>query len=80
MFFFLRHPICNILLWQPYKTSLTSFSALLIEENDRMRKARGLFKKIEDTNGTVHGKMGTIKERNGNDLTEAEEIQEKCQE
>ena len=77
---FLRHPICNVLLWQPYQTSLTSFSALLIEENDRMRKARGLFKKIEDTKGTFHGKMGTIKDRNGNDLTEAEEIKEMWQE
>ena len=45
-----------------------------------MRKARGLFKKIEDTKGTFHGKMGTIKDRNGNDLTEAEEIKEMWQE
>ena len=45
-----------------------------------MRKARGLFKKIEDTKGTFHGKMGTIKDRNGNDLTEAEEIKKTWQE
>ena len=77
---FLRHPICNVLLWQPYQTSLTSFSALLIEENDRMRKARGLFKKIEDTKGTFHGKMGTIKDRNGKDLTEGKEIKKRWQE
>ena len=39
-----------------------------------MGKTRDLFKKIEDTNGTFHAKMGTIKDRNGKDLTEAEEI------
>ena len=39
-----------------------------------MGKARDLFQKIEDTKGTFHGKIGTIKERNGKDLTEAEEI------
>ena len=68
------------MLWQPSQTSLTSFSALLIEENNRMRKARDLFKKIEDTLGTFHGKMGTIKEGSGKDLTEAEDIKEMCQE
>ena len=41
-----------------------------IEENNRMGKARDLFKKIGDTKGTFHAKMGTIKERNGMDLTE----------
>ena len=41
-----------------------------------MRKSRGLFKKIRDTKGTFHGKMGTIKDRNGMDLTEAEDIKE----
>ena len=44
-----------------------------IEENDRMGKTRDLFKKIRDTKGTFHAKMGTIKDRNGKDLTEAEE-------
>ena len=43
-----------------------------IEENNRMRKTRDLFKKIRDTKGTFHAKMGTIKDRNGMDLTEAE--------
>ena len=43
-----------------------------IEENNRMGKTRGLFKKIRDTKGTFHAKMGTIKNRNGMDLTEAE--------
>ena len=43
-----------------------------IEENNRMRKTRDLFKKIRDTKGTFHAKMGTIKDRNGMDLTEAD--------
>ena len=43
-----------------------------IEENNRMRKARDLFRKIRDTKGTLHAKMGTIKDRNGMDLTEPE--------
>ena len=43
-----------------------------IEENNRMGKTRHLFKKIRDTKGTFHAKMGTIKDRNGMDLTEAE--------
>ena len=45
-----------------------------IEENNRMGKSRDLFKKIRDTKGTLHAKMGTIKDRNGMDLTEAEDI------
>ena len=44
-----------------------------IEENNRMGKTRDLFKKIKDTKGTFHAKMGSIKDRNGMDLTEAEE-------
>ena len=48
-----------------------------IEENNRMGKARALFKKIRDTKGTFHAKMGTIKDRNGMDLTEAEDIKKK---
>ena len=44
-----------------------------VEENNRMGKTRDLFKKIRDTKGTFHAKMGTIKDRNGMDLTEAEE-------
>ena len=46
----------------------------VIEENSRMGKTRDLFKKIRDTKGIFHGKMGTIKDRNGIDLTEAEDI------
>ena len=45
-----------------------------IEENNRMGKTRDLFKKIRDTKGTFHAKMGSIKDRNGMDLTEAENI------
>ena len=45
-----------------------------IEENNRMRKTRDLFKKIRDAKGTFHAKMGTIKDRNGMDLTEAEDV------
>ena len=48
-----------------------------IEENNRLGKTRDLFKKIRDTKGTFHGKMGLIKDRNGMDLTEAEDIKKK---
>ena len=51
-----------------------------IEENNRMRKTRDLFKKIRDTKGTFHAKMGSIKDRNGMDLTEAEDIKKRWQE
>ena len=51
-----------------------------IKENNRMGKTRDLFKKIRDTKGTFHAKMGAIKDRNGKDLTEAEEIKKRWQE
>ena len=51
-----------------------------IEENNRMEKTRDLFKKIRDAKGTFHAKMGSIKERNGRDLTEAEDIKKRWQE
>ena len=51
-----------------------------IEENNRMGKTRDLFKKIRDTKGTFHAKMGSIKDRNGMDLTEAEDIKKWWQE
>ena len=51
-----------------------------IEEKSRMGKTRDLFKKIRDTKGTFHAKMGTIKDRNGRDLTEAEHIKKRWQE
>ena len=50
------------------------------EENNRMGKTRDLFKRIRDTKGTFHGKMGSIKDRNGMDLTEAEDIKKRWQE
>ena len=51
-----------------------------IEENNRMRKTRDLFKKIRDTKRTFHAKMVTIKDRNSKDLTEAEQIKKTWQE
>ena len=51
-----------------------------IEENNRMGKTRDLFKKIRDTKGTFHAKMGSIKDRNGMDLTEAVDIKKRWQE
>ena len=51
-----------------------------IEENSRMGKTRDLFKKIRDTKGTFHAKMGSIKDRNGMGLTEAEDIKTTWQE
>ena len=51
-----------------------------MEENNRLGKTRDLFKKIRDTKGTFHAKMGSIKDRNGMDLTEAENIKKRLQE
>ena len=51
-----------------------------IEENNRMGKTRDLFKKMRDTKGTFHAKMGSIKDRNGMELTEAEGIKKRWQE
>ena len=51
-----------------------------IEENNRMVKTRDLFKKIRDTKGTFHAKVGTIKDRNGMDVTEAKDIKMRWQE
>ena len=51
-----------------------------IEENNRKGKSRDLFRKIRDTKGTLHEKMGTIKDRNGMDLKEAEDIKKRWQE
>ena len=51
-----------------------------IEENNRIRKTRNLFKKIRDTKGTFHAKMGSVKDRNGMHLTEAEDIKRRWQE
>ena len=51
-----------------------------IEENNRMRKTRDLFKKIRDTKGTCHAKMGSVKDRSVMDLTKAEDIKKRWQE
>ena len=51
-----------------------------IEENNRMGKTRDLFKKIRDTKGTFHAKIDTVKDRNGMNLTEAEDIKKRWQE
>ena len=56
------------------KKAFLSVQCKEIEENNRMGKTRDFFKKIRDTKGTFHAKMGSIKDRNGTDLTEAEDI------
>ena len=71
--------------WQEEKESKKGKKAFLsdqykeIEENNRMGKTRDLFKKLRDTKGTFHAKMGFIKDRNGMDLTEAEDIKNRWQ-
>ena len=62
------------------KKAFLSHQCKEIEENNRMGKTRDLFKKIRDTKGTFHAKMGSIKDRNGLDLTEAEDIKKRWQE
>ena len=62
------------------KKALLSDQCKEIEENNRKGKTRDLFKKIRDIKGTFHAKMGTIKDRNGMDLTKAEEIKKRWQE
>ena len=62
------------------KKAFLSNQCKKIEENNRMGKTRDLFKKIRDTKGTFHAKMGTRKDRNGMDLTEAEDIKKRWQE
>ena len=57
-----------------YKKAFLSDQCKEIEQNNRMGKTRDLFNKIRDTKGTFHAKMGSIKDRNGMDLTEAEDI------
>ena len=62
------------------KKAFLSHQCKETEENNRMGKTRDLFKKIRDTKGTFHAKMGKIKDRSGMDLTEAEEIKKRWQE
>ena len=61
------------------KKAFLSYQCKEIEENNRMGKTRDLFKKIRDTKGTFHAKMATIKDRNGTDLTKAQDIKKKWQ-
>ena len=63
-----------------YKKAFLSNQCKEIEENNRMGKTRELFKKSRDPKGTFHAKMGTIKDRNGMDLTEADYIKKRWQE
>ena len=65
---------------QGLKTNLPQCQYKEIEKKNRMGKTRDLFKKIRDTKGTFHAKVGTIKDRNGTDLTEAEDIKKRWQE
>ena len=62
------------------KKAVLSDQCKEIEENNRIGKTRDLFKKIRDTKGTCHAKLGSIKDRNGMDLTEAEDIKKRWQE
>ena len=62
------------------KKAFLSYQCKQIKENNTMGKSRDLFKKIRDTKGTFHAKKGTIKDRNGMDLTEAEDIKKMWQE
>ena len=59
------------------KKAFLSSQCKEIEENNRMGKTRDIFKKIRDTKGTFHAKMGAIKDRNGMDLTETEDIKKR---
>ena len=61
------------------KKAFLSDQCKKIEENNRMEKTRDLFKKSRETKGTFHAKMGSIKDRNGMDLTEAEDIKKRWQ-
>ena len=65
--------------WRDKKAYLSD-QCRKVEENNKMEKTRDLFKKINDTKGKFHVKMGTIKDRNGMDLTEAEDIKKRWQE
>ena len=65
---------------QRHKKAFLSDQCKEIDENNRMGKTRDLFKKTGDTKGTFHAKTGTIKDKNGKDLTEAEDIKKRWQE
>ena len=75
----LSFPVYTMELIIPKKAFLSE-RCIEIEEDNRMGKTRDFFKKLRDTKGTFHAKMGTIKDRNGMDLTEAEDIKKRWQE
>ena len=72
--------LINISLARRHKKAFLGYQCKEIEENNRMGKTRDLFKKIRDTKGIFHAKVGSIKDRNGMDLTEAEDINKRWQE
>ena len=74
-----RHKLLNAEFQRIARRDKKAFSHQCkeIEENNRMGEIRHLFKKIRDTQGTFHAKMGSIKDRNGMDLTEAEDIKKR---
>ena len=63
-----------------YNKAFLSDQCKEIEDNNRMGKTRDLFNKMRDTKGTFHAKLGSVKDRNGTDLTEAEDIKKRWQE
>ena len=71
---------CRVPVARRDKKAFFSDQCKEIEENNRMGKTRDLFKKIRDTKGTFHAKMGSIKDRNGMELTETEDIKKRWQE
>ena len=75
-----KHPNAEFQRIARVKKAFFSDQCKEIEEKNRMGKTRDLFKKIRDTKGTFHAKMGSVKDRNGLDLTEAEDIKKRWQE
>ena len=69
-----------LIIARNHKKAFISHQCKEIEENKRMRKTRDLFKKIRDTKGTFHAKMGSIKDRNGMNLAKAEDTKKRWQE
>ena len=75
-----KHPNAEFQRKARDKKAFFSDQCKEIEEKNRMGKTRDLFKKIRDTKGTFHAKMGSIKDKNGLDITEAEDIKKRWQE
>ena len=75
-----KHPNAEFQRKARDKKAFFSDQCKEIEEKNRMGKTRALFKKIRDTKGTFHAKMGSIKDKNGLDITEAEDIKKRWQE